>query len=129
MIEVLGDVKVPSFWRSAVMQMKVIFLLVAFLVPIVCQASEAQTTDPCTENGRLMGSFMNARQFGVPKSSLYQLINEEEKDQKARSGLKKIVDKLYSHPIYPTRQQKEKAVRDFAENSFMQCVSEHFPAT
>ena len=108
--------------------MKVIFLLAALSVPMVCQASEAQKTDPCTEYGKLMGSFMSARQNGVPKSSLYQIVNEEEQNQKARSDLKKAIDTMYSHPSYPARRQKEKAVRDFAENSFMQCASAHFPA-
>lgn len=104
--------------------MKVGFLLAALSVPMVCQASDAQE-DPCTTYGKVMGSFMNARQHGVPKSRIYQIVDEEKEMVKTEKvKLKKAVDFLYTRPIYPTREQKLTAANNARENSFMSCAAE-----
>ncbi|MEB0160808.1 MULTISPECIES: hypothetical protein [unclassified Pseudomonas] len=92
--------------------MRVIFLLAALSISFAVHASEVKNTDPCSRTNKLMTGFMRARQAGMPKARVYQVVDSQAQDQKLRLETKKIVDLAYRHPIYPTREEKQNALRD-----------------
>lgn len=94
--------------------MKKLILLTALL------SAPSMAEDFCLQMHNVGKTIMGSRQNGVPLPQLMGLINESE--ESLRDPLKEITVEAYSQPRYNSKEMQKKAISEFANDLYVQCL-------
>ena len=68
---------------------------------------------------------MESRQAGVPLSTSIRIANDSAVRQSTKDLLTAMVREAYEQPRYSTERMQERAIRDFTDDWYMQCLKAH----
>lgn len=95
--------------------MKKLILAVALLT-----LANVGYTAPCSEIAKLAESIMTSRQSNIDMVKMYAIAD---KAGGATGNVTKAITKAaYSRPLYSTQEYKEKHIRKFKNDVFLQCL-------
>ena len=110
------------------------FKLVAFLslLLVSCQPSYAylyDSTQMCLLHADFATTTMEARQYGVSKTKLIDILHEENKsvqvDKEVVELYEAIIDDAYKQPIVPYEETKQSLINTFSNAVYNICKKEY----
>lgn len=101
---------------------RVILALAASLVWPQASAQSDRVLTLCGEIETAAAAAMEARQEGVPISTLMKAYLDLSGNEAQASLSKQIVIKAYEEPLWRTQESKERAITEYGNDAYLECI-------